>query len=186
MSKYYKAALAVDIVDLWIISNELEKIEEIQPADLKTSVETPDNTYICAYWDCIYWDMDAVKLLLRKLESFRHALVTISEDGEIWKDIEDSDSRGTDEEFNELLSWTADICFWNDGEPLSPVCPYTERFSHYMPISRERAIQILVRYIENDLNAAETSYIYDALTIAGASHKEINALGFGYCIPKED
>ena len=186
MSKSYKVALAVDAVDYWIIEKDIDAIENITKADLHESVVTPDNTYLCVYWDDICWDMMQVRPLLKKLESFRHALITISEEGEIWKDIEESDSRGTDEEFQEVLSWNADICFWDNGAPLSPVCPYSPKFSYYMPISRERVIQILSQYVDNDLNATETGYIYDALTLAGATHNEIEALGFGYCISEEN
>ena len=177
MGKSYKVALAVDAVDYWIIAEDVDKIDGITAIDLRKSVVTPDNTYLCAYWDDIYWDMEAVRPLLRKLESFRHALITISEEGEIWKDIEDSDSRGTDEEFYEVLSWNADICFWEDGAVLAP-----ER--SYVPISRERLIQLLQSYVANDADGmCETSQLFDALVSAGFSDREIDSLGFGYCIP---
>lgn len=71
MSKSYKVALAVDAVDYWIIEKDIDAIENITKADLHESVVTPDNTYLCVYWDDICWDMMQVRPLLKKLESFR-------------------------------------------------------------------------------------------------------------------
>lgn len=180
MSVMSKVAIAVDIIDWPRIEMLVNNITEAHEIYDRT---TPDNTYRCIYWDDICWGTSAAQALESSLRSFRHAFIAISEEGKIIVDNDIEDDRGIDEELEELLSWTADICFWDAGVPLTPVHPYSRALGHYMPISRERAIQILSGYVDNDLQATETGYIYDALTCAGASHEEIEALGFGYCIP---
>ena len=184
MSISSKVAIAVDLND-WnkidlLVSNIIEG-HEIH------DVHTPDNTYRCVYWDDVCWGTAATHALEKTIGGFRHAFVEITEEGKIKTECVDCDDRGCDEEFYELLSWTADICFWEDGAPLTPISRSGGTWhKSYVPISRERAIQILTAYVENDVQAAETGYIYDALTQAGADHREIEALGFGYCIPEED
>ena len=180
MSIDSKVAIAIDIID-WnridVLVNNIREGHEIYDRT------TPDNTYRCIYWNDVCWETSAAQALENTLKDLRHAFIAISEEGRITYDVVEEDDRGVDEEFSELLSWTADVCFWDAGVPLAPVSPYTPRFGRYMPISRERAIQILSSYVDNDLQATETGYIYEALTQAGASEEEINALGFGYCIP---
>ncbi len=181
MSVMSKVAIAVDIIDWPRIERLVNSITETHEVYDRT---TPDNTYRCVYWDDVCWGTAEAQALEDAIHSFRHAFIEISEEGKIFEDIDIEDGRGVDEELEELLSWTADICFWDAGVPLAPVHPYTQRFGHYVPISRERAIQILSRYVENDLNAAcESEYVAEALRNAGATDDEIEALGFGYCIP---
>lgn len=183
MNKCYKVALAIDGADYEFLKDEVDAINDLTAIDIKRSVTTPDNTYVCVYWDCICWDNKQVRPLLAKLETIRHALITISEEGELWSDIETCDERGTDEEFCQILSWTSDICFWEEGAALTPVPLYFPYRKCCVPLSRERALQILCRYVENDLRAsAESEYIYNALSNAGATEEEITDLGFGFCI----
>lgn len=176
MGTSHKVAFAVDLDDWGLIANIVDEIAE---NPMITDRKTPDNTYRCVYWDDIYWGMYASHIELeRVLADKRHAFIAISEEGNIQTEV-------VEEEFSELLSWTADICFWDAGAPLSPVYPFSQRFDHYMPISRNRVIQILSSYIDNDLQATETDYVYEALTQAGATDAEITALGFGFVIPEE-
>ena len=116
MSKYYKVALAIDAVDKDFISRELEAVKAKHPARLEKTYSTPDNEYIVTYWDDIQWDTLLFIPLQNKLKTIRHSLFTISEDGEFWADVKDEDSRGCDEEFDEILSWRAYICLCD--EPL--------------------------------------------------------------------
>lgn len=114
MSLYYEVALAIDARDVDVLIKDINKIGGYK----EYLEETPDDTYVIYHWDYIQWDSDDVESLLRKLESMRHALVTISEDFEIWRDIETSDQWGTDEQFYELLDITAKIKIWGDSETL--------------------------------------------------------------------
>lgn len=185
MSTMSKVALAIDKQDYpklqYFIDNIFEAHEILDR-------ETPDNTYRCIYWDDVCWCSTAAVTLQREIANIRHALIEICEDGDITQDILIEDDQGTDECFDEMLSWSGDICFWDDGwgnaYPLTPVS--SGRYSHIYPISRNRVIQILVSYVENDLQATEDGYIYEALSGAGASNEEITALGLGYCIPDDE
>lgn len=57
----------------------------------------------------------------------------------------------------------------------------TEEFS---VLSEDRILNILQSYVRNDAEGlAETSLLYESLSAAGADNTEIEALGFGYCIP---
>ena len=90
--------------------------EVLSRATLIKNEKTPDETYTVIYWqdyEVTYPDtpMDA---LLKDIEDIRHSLVTISEDGVIDRQAVSSDDRGCDEEFDEILSWRADICVWDE------------------------------------------------------------------------
>ena len=75
---------------------------------------TPDDMYYVYFWD--YENIDAAKwdALWKFLEHRRHARIDISEDGNIFTDIETCDKYGCDEEFNEILGWKAEICLWQE------------------------------------------------------------------------
>lgn len=50
----------------------------------------------------------------------------------------------------------------------------------------ERLLSIFRSYVDADCNAAaETDYVYTALTSAGCADEEIEELGFGFVIPEE-
>ena len=176
MSTYSKVALAVDSVDWEEVKPYVEPI--LWSANVLQQV-SPDNTYICVYWDYIVWEGQIHRDILKKIENMRHAFIQITEEGEIWQDIETCDDRGCDEEFYQMLSWHADICFWEEGWTLLPS-------GDCLQISQERLFDILKAYVSNDAEATEPSYVYDALTFAGCEPEEIEALGFGYVIPEEE
>ena len=113
--KHYEVALAVDARDVDVIAKEIASIGE-KPREFFD--ETPDGTYIIYYWNFICWEGDAVEALLKKLESMRHALYTISEDDEIWKDVAVSDSWGTDEQFYEMLEVSAKVKMFGETKSL--------------------------------------------------------------------
>lgn len=184
MSASYKVALAIDKSAWPMVSPFLSDITEgYQSYDY----ESPDNTYRCVYWDEINWAVPAVFPLLKRLETLRHSLITVNKDeGRIERDVLTEDEWGVDEEFEEVLSYSTDIMFWDEEGFLTPVYPYSPRCEHHIPISRDRVIRILSEYVTNDYSATESGYIYDALSMAGASNHEIEALGFGYCIPDEE
>ena len=124
MSKYYEVALAIDARDCDVIISD---IRNIAPAPKELMDSTPDNDYSVFYWDCIQWEGEAVTSLLRKLEGLRHALYAISEDDEVWKDVETSDSWGTDEQFYELLDVSANLKIWGDDCTLDKKMPSFRR-----------------------------------------------------------
>lgn len=175
MSLYSKVAVAVDRDDYDFIRNE---VDNIWNQALCASMETPDNTYIVTYWEWVEWYGKAVDDLNDKLSSIRHATILISEDGRVETDIAESDDRGIDEEFSEILSWTADICFWHDGEPLAPR-------DEYIPMTRKRMKRLLESCLEQLAEGADPDTLYMMLVDAGFTDEEIDTFGFGYCIPEE-
>ena len=184
--KSYKVALVVDENDYEVIFKDVEAIKAVTPIDVSKKIETPDSVYLCFYWEDIYWDMLVVTPLLEKLEAIRHALITVDEETQVWKDINVSDANGIDEEFSDLLGCEVSILLGFDKDPLDITWLSTPRYGGFVPVSRERALQILHSYVNNDLQAAESWYVYEALSNAGATDKEIEALGFGCCIPETD
>lgn len=180
MSKYYKVALVVDANDYGKIAAEVKTIADLVKIDCSKTVETPDNKYICLYWDSICWGMPETIPLVVKLEFMRHSLIAISEDGEIWTDIETCDENGTDEEFHEILSWDADILCWEFGEGMFPLSARND-----VPMTRDRAIHLLKSYLAWDLEGiGSESVFYDNLIAIGFSESDIEVLGYGCCIPR--
>lgn len=179
-ASYYRVALALDRDYIRDLDDELKAVFAVKEPDLIRSAVTPDNVYTCFYWDVIPWDAPEVAPLLRKLESVRHALVTVDEDGEVWKDTADCDAWGCDEEFNELLTPDTGIIFRCDDSPLAPQ-------EDFVPISKKRLITLLQSYVFNDYDGmCETFLLREALSDAGFSEEEIRSLGFGFCLSEEE
>ena len=169
----YKLAVAVDRNDWPLIENIVPEIDAKKPCVYDRA--TPDNVYRCVYWDLAELETGAYEDLIAKLNTFRHSLVQISEEGEIKVDNKISDDHGCDEEFEELLTWRADICWWYEDTPLQP--------DGYIPFSKERLLDILRSYVQNDYEAAASlDYIRDALYCAGCDDMDIIDLGFPECI----
>lgn len=109
--KEYKIAVALTV----------EKYNALRPTspwldspDLITkTVETPDDNYVVITGDWVQLGDDYTDFL-RKIESQRHAILTISNEGEIWRDVETDDENGCDGVFEEIFGWTASICLWED------------------------------------------------------------------------
>lgn len=101
-----KAALGIDARDVDLIIGNIEKITP-QPTELLEC--TPDNDYVIYYWEDIFWEGPEVEELLKKLGKIRHALYTVSEEGEVTRDIKTMDFWGEDEEFCELLGSSTDL-----------------------------------------------------------------------------
>lgn len=118
--KEYKLALALDGRTL----NELldkgfhDFFRERERKGMFRMVNTPDEQYKVFLWDWETPDPDKWEDLLRHLEHRRHALIQISEEGEIWKDIETDDEFGCDGVFEEIFGWTASICLWQDASQI--------------------------------------------------------------------
>lgn len=55
---------------------------------------------------------------LRAIEQRRHALVSVSDDGEIWLDVETKDEDGEDETFQYILGWNFNILKWGESSEL--------------------------------------------------------------------
>lgn len=113
--KWYEVALAINSRDSEVITNEIKALDN-QPMEFFD--ETPDETYLIYYWSFVPWEGEAVEALLKKLEGIRHALYTISEEDEVWKDVEISDAWGTDEQFREVLEVEAKIKMFGDRKTL--------------------------------------------------------------------
>lgn len=128
MSILMKIAVAIDSatreeilhhkdVPLW-----LERGNDVAPwlLKLETSghyrrVSTPDEQYHIYKWDWEEPDPEMYLAFKTLIESRKHSILEISEDGNIWTDVETSDRLGCDEEFEEILGWTADIILWNNS-----------------------------------------------------------------------
>lgn len=124
MSKYYEVSLAIDARDYDVVIGD---IQQIRPTPKEFMERTPDNDYSIFYWSYVLWEGVAVISLLRKLEGLRHALYTISEDDEVFKDVETNDSWGTDEQFYELLDVSAKLRIWGDDCTLEEKQPSLRR-----------------------------------------------------------
>ena len=88
----------------------------LNSADSEREIGTPDEEYVILYWDYKMCEDPLMDELLKDIESIRHSIITIREDGEFFRDVECSDARGSDEEFEEILGWRAHICVWNEIE----------------------------------------------------------------------
>ena len=176
-----KVALAIDITHYSKIKNALKDIVEDFGLDLSRTLRTPDNTYLCLYWECIEWyHIPEVKPLMEKLRTMRHSLVIYDYIEKTYtQDISDSDDLGCDEEFFELVNIDANLSFWWEDVPLA-------RDGEYLPIGRTRLIELFRTYISNDYaKMSKPSALYEALDNAGLDNEEIEALGFGFCLPDD-
>lgn len=116
MNKNYQAAVVVDRNDWMQIYDEILVASSFWPHQVIVDKETPDENYRCIYWDTICWDRPEVNPLRFKLEKIRHAVITVDEECHIEKDFKSWDDRGTDEEFDIILSPQVSINFWNDTD----------------------------------------------------------------------
>ena len=117
-----KAAIAVDKITLQELKDHgcEQLIANREKQNMIRQVETPDDTYIIMYWD---WEnpddeRDQWIKMLTYLEHRRHARIEITEDGDIFTDIETEDEFGCDEVFNEILGWKAEICLWQNTDDI--------------------------------------------------------------------
>ena len=120
MSYDYKRALALDErTYLELLDKGFVRLfHERATKNMCREVKTQDGmVYKVFLWD---WEPDPEKWddLMRFLEHRRHALIQISEEGEIWKDIETDDEFGCDGVFEEIFGWTASICLWQDASQI--------------------------------------------------------------------
>ena len=113
----------------------------------------------------------------KALSEVRHAFLRVGEDGSIDEDRCSCDSHGIDEEFEQMLSWRADICFWDEDIPLAPE-------KDYVRMSREDLVYALKTCIHDFIDGLEDWYRYDALS-SFLSDEQIRDLGYGDVIPEE-
>jgi len=179
-----KVAIAIDKRDWGRIESYIDKITgSCQQAPFMTEKTTPDNTYLCIYWDWLVWNKtlwpSVDEYLLKMLKNIRHSVICIFENDDIYVDVLTEDERGCDEVFEDILFWSGEISFYDTEDVLAEEgsCPL---------LSRERILDLFVSYVSRDAEATELSYIYDALSFAGADDDEIRKLGFGYVIPEKE
>ena len=77
-------------------------------------LDTPDECYVVYFWDWEEPDEDVYNEFLDVIEKMRHARIEITEDGNLFQDIETDDEEGCDGEFEYLLSWRFMIDFGGD------------------------------------------------------------------------
>ena len=98
-------------VCLGIWSEDLARVENVLKTlspDTMKKAETPDEIYFTFFWDWRDWETDDpdVNELLGILKGIRHSYIECTDYGRIIEDIVPFDSRGIDEEFHDLISWT--------------------------------------------------------------------------------
>ena len=87
--------------------------------ELKTVFEiTPDDTYVIVTGSWIGLGDSSYQDFLRSIEAQRHALITISDEGEIFLNVETEDEDGSDEAFSYILGWNANICLWENTDQI--------------------------------------------------------------------
>lgn len=170
--KQYKVALAVWSETYLNDRSLAEMIGNLKP-DTRKTVNTPDELYLVFYWDMVPWYGDDVDALCHKLECVRHCLITISEEGDIFKNVETCDKDGCDEEFEEILSWDANIFVW-DNLPVD------------QQISEKRLKEILGRIADLTTEGSETAAAIALLKDAGMTNREISACGLSWLIEDEE
>lgn len=170
-SEYSKVGLVIDMDDYDMVAGEIRSITKDTALSFAKLIETPDNTYLCMYWEFIQWDALA-RPLMGRLEHIRHTLVTVDADtGEVHKEYLESDDRGCDEEFRYLLHPNTDIMIWESDIPLAGG-------KEFLPLGRNRLIQLFKSYISNDYEGmASIRDLHEALDAAGFDSEEIEALG---------
>lgn len=167
MSKYYDVALAIDARDYDIVIRDIRKITPT-PKELFTS--TPDNDYIIFFWEYVLWEGADVNSLLHKIETLRHALYSISEDHEVWKDVEVSDSWGIDEQFYELLDVSAKLKLWDDRCNLASL----------------RNVDAIEWEGEADQDAEESSSVKKDVDVTIAAEFRYTTRIYGECVDTSD
>ena len=119
MSYLRKAAVAIDETTRQEILQKCSKLSvwiyNLEDSRHHRLVETSDMDYHIYMWDWEEPDEEMYKEFLRVTECRKHSILEISEGGNIWSAIETCDMYGCDEEFSEILGWTADIVLWNDS-----------------------------------------------------------------------
>lgn len=73
--------------------------------------ENADEKYVVYYWDWEYIDPEHYDELKKLVRRIRHALIEVSEDGNIFSSIETDDDEGCDGCFEDILSWRVEIGF---------------------------------------------------------------------------
>jgi len=164
MSIYSKVALALWSEDYTENKKLADLIKELRP-DYEKSVQTPDTTYLIYYWDFTGWFGEKVTSLLQIIEPIRHSLIEIREDGTIVSDVNTCDAKGCDEEFEEILSWDAEVHVWDNGR-IHP------------GISEKRLSEILDAIVENTMEGSERETAKALLTDAGMTKEEMLACGY--------
>lgn len=79
-------------------------------------VETPDEKYIIFLWDHESVDTVPYVKMHEYLNTRRHALVDVRDDGSVFTRVDCSDEFGTDEVFDDILGVKAEITLWNDWD----------------------------------------------------------------------
>lgn len=171
MSKWSKVAIAVgqeNAEDLFRLAEKIRKPDEAYYPELDPG---SGYHYAVVCWDMIRWYeyIQEIRDLLFWLEKEKHSLIQITEEGDIWQDVETDGSGGSDENFYEILNWDATISI--EG---------TERrhaeTKHKMSV--ERLLSIIKTYAEDDVIASSPDYVYEKLCDScGCSAEEIVEMG---------
>jgi hypothetical protein len=175
----YELAIAIWEEDYGVLSEAIARCEE---PDTNTIVSTPDEDYRVIDWELVDVDDPEFRELLATLSMYRHAVMGVPGDSEapFICDFEISDDRGTDEEFDYILSYRADVVLWGDVD--QPVSRYKEN-SEIKELKDEVKYlkDILSAYVENDYQAScDPEYVKQALCDAGMSEEDFEKYGFGW------
>lgn len=157
-------AIAVDINDY----NELRNMfTHVRPAETfadflgsatqYNELTTPDNTYVILYWEEPCLEQAVYDALLCKLSSRKHALIAITEEGDIVRHIASVDADGcSDGEFEEILGAYTTICLWGDAD--APL-PSTDGMDPYVVCMDEYYLRDAQMFDTEDMSDEELNDI---------------------------
>lgn len=167
---YGKVALGIDGFNYEEIKKDIHALEP----DRTDVVNTPDNTYLLFYWECIGLEEEKSKRLFAKINEIRHSFIFISDEGEVTVDNRISDQYGCDEEFDELLSWKGDICIWGDE---------TDIFE--CGVTKDRTWKILRKIVCNEIREKGEAAGRKMLHEAGVTLEETIDLDLAHLFPTQ-
>lgn len=92
----------------------------LRACDGTRTVTTPDNRYVIFWWEERKVEEDDrtsdAYAFFREAENIRHSILHVSEDNQVFLDVETEDRWGCDEEFRGLLGVTITPCVWSDPD----------------------------------------------------------------------
>lgn len=114
----YKIAVALEKTRYDDLKSRIDGRWLTKP-ELKTRLETtPDDDYVIVTGEWIGLGNSEYQDFLRAIEEQRHAIATISDEGEIWMNVVTEDADGSDEAFSYILGWSATLCLWQETDQI--------------------------------------------------------------------
>ncbi len=114
----YKIAVALDY-DRYEILKRRKDGKWLHKPELRVCREhTNEGDYAIVSGEWIGLGSPEYQSFLQAIEQRRHAIITVSDDGEIWMNVETQDEDGEDGVFQYILGWNFNILKWGDSNQL--------------------------------------------------------------------